>query len=107
MYTNSLYLLHMLLAVCTINILSLYTQNLYTSFTVKAKNGKELLAIEVISKLLIYFKNEFFTEYTLLQQKPNMNLPSISRIMWIITVPAIWSLAAKQIMKSAATMVRV
>ncbi|XP_065891135.1 heat shock 70 kDa protein 12B-like isoform X2 [Dysidea avara] len=78
--------------------------NLYTSFTVKAKNGKELPAVEVISKLLTYFKDEFFTEYTSLQQNPSMKLPSISRIMWIITVPAIWSLAAKQIMKSAAVM---
>jgi len=81
-------------------------QDLCTLFTVTAKNGKKLPAVEVISKLLIFFKNEFFEEYESFQKKVDKNLPNISRIMWIITVPAIWSLAAKKIMKNAAAMVR-
>jgi len=73
---------------------------------VTAKNKKELPAIKVISKLLKYFKDEFFAVYTSLQEDSKLKLPAISRIMWIITVPAIWSLAARKIMKSAAIMVR-
>ena len=75
------------------------------SFNVKAENGKELPVVIVITKLLEFFKREFIGEYSEFSKDHKPALPSISHIMWILTVPAIWSLAAKQIMKDAAKMV--
>ena len=74
------------------------------SFNVKAENGRELPVVIVIAKLLEYFKIEFLGGYSEFAKK-QPKLPPISQIMWILTVPAIWSLAAKQIMKDAAKMV--
>lgn len=70
------------------------------SFNVKAENGRELPVITVIAKLLEFFKCEFIQGYSEFAKK--VKLCPITRIMWILTVPAIWSLAAKQIMKDAA-----
>ena len=74
------------------------------SFNVKAENGKELPVITVIAKLLEFFKHKFIQEYSKFAKEQGWC--PIRRIMWILTVPAIWSLAAKQIMKDAAKKVR-
>ena len=81
----------------------IYPQDMLHSFDVQAVNGKKLPVVMVIAKLLQYFKHEFIGGYSEFSKKHE--LPSISQIMWIVTVPAIWSLAAKQIMKDAARMV--
>ena len=67
---------------------------------VKAVDGKELPAVTVFSKALQYIKK--ITLKYLNEQVPH---PKRS-ILWIVTVPAIWSPAAKQIMKIAAENVR-
>ena len=66
---------------------------------VKAVDGKELPAVIVFSKALQYMK-----EITLKYLDEQLVRPTA--ILWIITVPAIWSPAAKQIMRIAAENVR-
>ena len=65
---------------------------------IKAANGKELPAIDVFAKALQYMKIITLAKFE------GFDNPS-RKILWIITVPAIWSLAAKQIMKVAAEQV--
>ena len=62
---------------------------------IKAANGKELPAIDVFATALKYMKGITLAKFE------GFDNPS-RKILWIITVPAIWSLAAKQIMKIAA-----
>ena len=62
---------------------------------IKAANGKELPAVDVFAKSLEYMKQTTLTEFE------EFDNPA-RKILWIITVPAIWSFAAKQIMKEAA-----
>ncbi|KAL2081066.1 hypothetical protein ACEWY4_022919 [Coilia grayii] len=63
-------------------------------------NGKQMSAIKVFSESLKYLKNhalrkiENFSQGTKLQD---------SDITWVLTVPAIWTNAAKQFMRDAAT----
>ena len=68
---------------------------------VKAVDGKELPAVTVFSKALQYIK-----DITLQYMNKQVPIPRRS-ILWIITVPAIWSPAAKQIMRTAAENVRI
>ena len=70
-------------------------QKITANLKIKAANGKELPAVDVFAKSLQYLK--FIT----LAKFEEFDNPG-HKILWIITVPAIWSLAAKQIMKEAA-----
>ena len=64
---------------------------------IKAVDGKELPAVTVFSQALLYMKKYL-----------NEQIEFAGRsILWIITVPAIWSPAAKQVMRTAAKEVRV
>ena len=56
-------------------------------------------AIKVIAVTLEYLKNLMLRQIDQQFQHPN------KRIQWILTVPAIWSEAAKQIMREAASKV--
>ena len=71
------------------------------NLNVQTVDKKELPAVTVIGEVLKYFKFEFFDCYKNFQQKDDI-VPPIEKIKWILTVPAIWSLAAKQIMRNAA-----
>ena len=66
---------------------------------VEAANGKKLPAHDVFAKSLIYLKQEI-TGWLDRQ----IAVPS-RRIQWILTVPAIWSPGAKQMMREAAMQV--
>ena len=68
---------------------------------VKAVDGRELPAVTVFSKALGYIK-----EITLKYLNEQVEYPNRS-ILWILTVPAIWSPTAKQVMRTAAENVRV
>ena len=65
----------------------------------KAANGKELPAVTVITITLEHLKSLILKEIDEQVSHPNR------RIQWIVTVPAIWSEAAKQMMREAATQV--
>ena len=63
---------------------------------IKAVDGKELPAIKVFSKALDYMRG-------IILKYLDEQVTYVTRsILWILTVPAIWSSAAKQVMRSAA-----
>ena len=74
-------------------------------FNMKTEDEKDLPAVKVISEVLKYFKSKFFKCYKSFSEQKDVKVPTIKNIKWILTVPAIWSLAARQIMKDAATLV--
>jgi len=67
---------------------------------IKDVDGKELPADIVFSKALQYIKKTFLDYLNEKIQHPNQS------ILWIVTVPAIWGPAAKQVMRIAAEKVR-
>lgn len=63
--------------------------------------GKRLPAMKVISESIEYMREHLMRELKRVRQgHPVMIRPS--EIRWIVTVPAIWSNAAKQFMREAA-----
>ena len=62
----------------------------------KAANGKELPAIKVITITLEHLKSLILKDIE--EQVPHPDM----KIQWILTVPAIWSEGAKQMMRQAA-----
>ena len=64
---------------------------------IKAANGKELPAHIVIAKSLYEMK-----KMVLDSLNEEIGCP-VDRVLWIVTVPAIWSPGAKQIIREAAT----
>ena len=67
---------------------------------IKAENGRELPAITVIAITLEHLKDLVLKNINEQVEHPNR------KIQWILTVPAIWSPAAKQIMREAAEKVK-
>ena len=70
-------------------------QKITAKLKIKAANGKELPVVDVFAKSLEYMKLITLAKFEAFDNPAR-------KILWIITVPAIWSLAAKQIMKEAA-----
>ena len=64
---------------------------------IEAANGKCLPAVDVYAMTLKYLKDTALEWVQKLSE-----VPSDLRIMWIITVPAIWTDAAKDVMIKAA-----
>ena len=62
---------------------------------IEASNGKSLSAITVFSIAINYMKSKIL-EWA----NQQFNFPN-RKILWIITVPAIWSHGAKQVMRQA------
>lgn len=62
-------------------------------------DGKQLSAITVFTKALQYMR-----KIVLEQLDQQVNNPKRS-ILWVLTVPAIWSHAARQVMRTAASQV--
>ena len=63
---------------------------------IKAANGKELPAHEIIAKSLREMKS------MILESLNETIGHAVDKVLWIVTVPAIWSPGAKQIMREAA-----
>ena len=63
---------------------------------IQAVNGRKLPAVTVFSEALGYMKKTILSELDAQVVHPNR------AILWILTVPAIWSSAAKQVMRIAA-----
>ena len=66
---------------------------------ITALNGKKLPAITVFSKALQYMRKIVLEDLDKQIKIPNRI------ILWILTVPAIWSHAARQVMRIAANQV--
>lgn len=62
-------------------------------------DGKELLAITVFTKALQHMRKIVLEQLDKQLDNPHRN------ILWILTVPAIWSHAARQVMRTAAAQV--
>lgn len=73
-------------------------QNLKKSLTIKDISGKkEMKAVDVFAACIEYLKNATFT-------RAKEQIPSLEEeeIHWVLTVPAIWTEAARQFMIDAA-----
>ena len=69
----------------------------------KAVDGREFYAVEVISVILKYIKDKFLSQLSRADGKAK----KASDFQWVITVPAIWKPKGKQVMREAAYLVRV
>ena len=76
-----------------------FLQDVSYNLEIPAMKGKSLPAITVFSKALQYMR-----EIVVRDLNKEIDFPS-RRILWILTVPAIWSHAARQLMRKAAVKV--
>ena len=75
-------------------------QDVSYNLEIPAMKGKSLPAITVFSKALQYMR-----EIVVRDLNKEIDFPG-RRILWILTVPAIWSHAARQLMRKAAVKVK-
>ena len=74
----------------------------------EARNGKKWPALDVFAKCLEYLKRvatDAINERHLKSDKDNPGAEVMyknSQIQWVITIPAIWSISAKEFMRMAA-----
>ncbi|NXK92893.1 HS12B protein, partial [Formicarius rufipectus] len=73
--------------------------NVTPGMELEATNGKTLPALTVFSKSLCYLKQHALDT---IQEASFQTVCDQEEIRWVITVPAIWSSAAKQFMRLAA-----
>lgn len=69
----------------------------------EARNGKTLPALMVFSESLRYLKDHALNT---IQEASFQTVCDLEEITWVITVPAIWSVAARQFMRLAAKEVK-
>ena len=83
-------------------IMFLFRQALNRSTAIAATNGATVPAVTVFSHALRHFMQQALREISDQSMTPISN----DDVRWVITVPAIWSAAAKQLMRQAAYDVR-
>lgn len=69
---------------------------------IKAANGKSMKALKVFTEALRYLKDDALK--TIAENTAGGKFIA-SDFTWVLTVPAIWDLSAKQFMREAATQV--
>lgn len=83
-----------------------FTQDLNENTEVQARNGTKWPALEVFARCLEYLKKtatDAVNGRHFKSSKDNqIPLYKDAQIQWVITVPAIWSISAKQFMRTAA-----
>ncbi|NXX56248.1 HS12B protein, partial [Scopus umbretta] len=79
--------------------MKLYNTKVTSGMELKASNGKTLPALMVFSESLRYLKDHALNT---IQEASFQTVYDQEEITWVITVPAIWSAAAKQFMRLAA-----
>ncbi|XP_062574079.1 heat shock 70 kDa protein 12A-like [Saccostrea cucullata] len=77
--------------------MKLYKTQKFKNFMISDENGKEMLALDVFSSSISYLKNDMLEHC-----KNQLTGIGENDIRWVITVPAIWSEAAKSFMRKAA-----
>lgn len=86
----------------------LFFQELNERTEVQARNGRKWLALDVFAKCLEYLKKvstDAVNERHLKSEKDNPDADVMykpAQIQWVITIPAIWSVSAKEFMRKAA-----
>lgn len=81
----------------------LFLQAVTAGMELKASNGKVLPALTVFSESLRYLKEHALNT---IKEASFQTVYDHEEITWVITVPAIWSAAAKQFMRLAAKQVK-
>ena len=76
-------------------------QNLKLDTKLSDVNGKELPAIDIFAIVITFMKNKVCEQI----KRTYAGFDEESDILWVLTVPAIWSDSAKQFMRKAAEMV--
>ena len=84
-------------------IVRLYYQKLNKDTSIKAANGKEVKAQTVFALSIEFLKDEAIK---ILALDTGDDQFKADDIQWVLTVPAIWTPAAKQFMREAANQVR-
>ncbi|NXY57894.1 HS12B protein, partial [Callaeas wilsoni] len=79
--------------------MQLYNTNVTAGMELKARNGKFLPALTVFSESLRYLKEHALNT---IKEASFQTVYDPEEITWVITVPGIWSAAAKQFMRLAA-----
>ncbi|KAM9388724.1 heat shock 70 kDa protein 12A-like [Phaethornis superciliosus] len=79
--------------------MKLYDTKVTTGMELKASNGKTLPALTVFSESLRYLKGHALNT---IREASSQTACDQEEITWVITVPAIWSAAARQFMRLAA-----
>ncbi|NXT83451.1 HS12B protein, partial [Zapornia atra] len=79
--------------------MKLYNKVVTSDMELEASNGKMLPALMVFSESLRYLKEHALNT---IQEACFQNICDQEEITWVITVPAIWSAAARQFMRLAA-----
>ncbi|KAM6418297.1 heat shock 70 kDa protein 12B-like [Pluvialis apricaria] len=79
--------------------MQLYNTKVTSGMGLKASNGKTLPALKVFSESLRYLKEHALDT---IQEASFQTVCDQEEITWVITVPAIWSTAARQFMQLAA-----
>lgn len=100
--TVTYYLLLLLKYSCDVSwlvlILDWTLQELSRSTEVVATNGAKMRAVDVLAHALRHFSQQAVREISEQSETPLSN----DDIRWVVTVPAIWTAAAKQLMRQAA-----
>ena len=65
----------------------------------KAANGKQMSGIEVFSESINFLKEQFLNN---INDHDTRNNITVDKVRWVLTLPAIWDLSAKQFMREAA-----
>ena len=73
-------------------------QELNSETTISASNGEQFPAVQLFSYALRYFKEHALKELSAQSATIIVN----DDVRWVITVPAIWTAPAKQLMRQAA-----
>ncbi|XP_052806244.1 heat shock 70 kDa protein 12A-like [Mya arenaria] len=79
--------------------MALWNQNVTREMTIAAENGREVPALTVFALTIRHL-----AEDALVTHKSRGGTAVQSDVRWVVTVPAIWSDAAKQMMREAAEM---
>ncbi|KAM6137172.1 LOW QUALITY PROTEIN: heat shock 70 kDa protein 12B-like [Pterocles gutturalis] len=79
--------------------MELYSTKVTSGMELKASNGKTLPALKVFSESLRYLKEHALNT---IQEASFQTVCDQEEITWVITVPAIWTAAARQFMRLAA-----
>ncbi|KAI4873230.1 hypothetical protein NFI96_028182, partial [Prochilodus magdalenae] len=79
--------------------MELFGKELHRDFMMTSKNGKSMRAMKVISESLKFMKDHALE---MIGKHTSGAKYSACDVTWVLTVPAIWSAAAKQFMREAA-----
>ena len=79
------------------------TSNINRDLMLTATNSKQMSALEVFKEALNFLKEHFLEN---VNNRNAANNITVDKVRWVLTVPAIWNDAAKQLMRKSAEKVK-